>query len=116
MLSKLQEQHTFHRALTGAGLEPPVSPGQHQETPTQSQMSGQLTPSTSVAWYWPSPPAEGELHTHCKDLPHTALQEPPPRPNPRDIWETGPQAGPRAQAGATSQAREQTTWTPAQPF
>lgn len=34
MLSKLQEQHTFHRALTGAGLELLVSPGQHQETPT----------------------------------------------------------------------------------
>lgn len=34
MLSKLQEQHTFPRAPTGARLEPHVSPGQHQETPS----------------------------------------------------------------------------------
>ena len=63
-------------------------------------MSSQLTPSTSVAWYWPSPPAEGELHTHCKDLAPTLLcKSHHPDPIPGTSGKLGPGLEPEHRQG-----------------
>lgn len=100
MLSKLQEQHTFPRAPTGARLEPPVSPGQHQETPSPESDVRPAHTSTPVAWYWPSPPAEGELHTHCEDLAPTLLcKSHRPDPIPRTSGKPSPGLEPKHRQG-----------------